>query len=303
MIYYVSTASHVYTMGAYLVHWGAPLQSRVQLVTYDELFDMPTYFAGTYIFTDFDRLRHPARVRAATICDALEESGLKTLNHPLRSLRRYDLLRMLHERDINSFGVYRASERPSLEHFPVLVRPENEHQVCSDLLHTPAAVNEAITLFETQGHPIKSLILTEFCDTSTVAGIFRKSGMFLIGDSLIPRGLYVSTRWNPRFTDLLTPDVIEEERNLAVGNAHENLFRAVFRQAGIEFGRADYSLLSGKPQIWEINTNPIIIEPPHRFPPELLPIQQIYAERILHAFEQLYAESPTGFSVPAPAST
>ena len=50
-----------------------------------------------------------------------------------------------------------------------------------------------------------------------------------------------------------------EEREYLRNNPHEGILREVFHLAGINYGRADYSMLDGRPQIWEINTNPTLM--------------------------------------------
>jgi hypothetical protein len=32
----------------------------------------------------------------------------------------------------------------------------------------------------------------------------------------------------------------------------------VFELAGVEYGRVDFGLVSGRPTVWEINTNPLV---------------------------------------------
>jgi hypothetical protein len=41
-------------------------------------------------------------------------------------------------------------------------------------------------------------------------------------------------------------------------NPHEAWIREMFAIAHIDYGRIDYGILNGKPQVWEINTNPMI---------------------------------------------
>ena len=53
------------------------------------------------------------------------------------------------------------------------------------------------------------------------------------------------------------PTFIENERRFVEENLHEGLMLRVFDIAGIDYGRADFSLVSGEPQIFEINTNPM----------------------------------------------
>jgi hypothetical protein len=48
---------------------------------------------------------------------------------------------------------------------------------------------------------------------------------------------------------------------------HEAELRKIFDLANIEYGRIDYSLLNGKIQVWEINTNPNITSSPMKIAP------------------------------------
>ena len=48
---------------------------------------------------------------------------------------------------------------------------------------------------------------------------------------------------------------------------------------------SDYSLLDGELQVWEINTNPVIMARPEVYREPLLPAQERFAPRIIAAFE------------------
>ena len=48
----------------------------------------------------------------------------------------------------------------------------------------------------------------------------------------------------------------EEEYRFVADNPFGPELRKVFDLAGIEYGRADFGLVGGRPQIYEINTNP-----------------------------------------------
>jgi hypothetical protein len=66
-------------------------------------------------------------------------------------------------------------------------------------------------------------------------------------------------KWDARIFD--RSRAAEEIRYLDT-NPHEAWIREVFRLARIEYGRVDYGILAGKPQVWEINTNSTIGRPP-----------------------------------------
>jgi hypothetical protein len=63
-----------------------------------------------------------------------------------------------------------------------------------------------------------------------------------------------------------------EELEQVQKNPHAEWLRETLALARIRYGRIDYGLLNGKPQVWEINTNPTIIRPAAARP---LPEEQI----------------------------
>ncbi len=74
---------------------------------------------------------------------------------------------------------------------------------------------------------------------------------------MIPKTLRASTDWVVwGETAVSTPEVLERERHNMETNPHERELRDIFRLARIDYGKIDYSLLDGRLQIWEINTNP-----------------------------------------------
>jgi hypothetical protein len=47
----------------------------------------------------------------------------------------------------------------------------------------------------------------------------------------------------------------------------------IFDRAGITYGRIDYGLLSGRIQVWEINTNPMVIQERQKYAAEKLALK------------------------------
>ena len=43
-------------------------------------------------------------------------------------------------------------------------------------------------------------------------------------------------------------------------NPHEAELRAIFKLARIDYGRIDYGIKDGQIQVWEINTNPMLLK-------------------------------------------
>lgn len=89
------------------------------------------------------------------------------------------------------------------------------------------------------------------------------------------------------------PDGIDDharEQAFLSGNPHADLLGPAFEAAGIGYGRADYAMIGGRPQVFEINTNPLI-DRPEAMPPALQPYAQLLVGRWLAALE---AFSPPG---------
>ena len=51
-------------------------------------------------------------------------------------------------------------------------------------------------------------------------------------------------------------ELYDDEYRIIEENRHAEELRPAFEIGGIEFGRADFGLVGGKPQVYEINTNP-----------------------------------------------
>ena len=87
--------------------------------------------------------------------------------------------------------------------------------------------------------------------------------------------------------------MVEEERDYVLGNPHERELAEIFRIAGVEYGRIDYSVKDGALRTWEINLNPTIgrgTRPPSgRIPAELEPVRReskdCFYERFRAAWE------------------
>ena len=76
---------------------------------------------------------------------------------------------------------------------------------------------------------------------------------------ILPRHLFFSRHWVVKDWSVLDDALLREEQQYLATNPHERQLREIFAAARIEYGRIDYSLRDGEMQVWEINTNPIII--------------------------------------------
>lgn len=260
MIFFLTTKRHDYTIRKCLRTEGRELTSQVQPLCYGRLFLRRHFTPGTYIFSDLERLSESDLVRAQHVWDCLaRDPRCRLLNHPQRTWRRFQLLRTLHEQDINQFNVYRLADDPRPARFPVFIRGENDHKgPQSELLYSQDELDSArIRLIRARG-TCDGTIVTEFCDVADTNSVYRKYSAFRIGERLLPRHLFFSKSWSVKSWELLDHELLEEERRYVDENPHREELNAIFDLAHIDFGRVDYGIVDGNVQVWEINTNPML---------------------------------------------
>lgn len=299
MIFYLATREQGFTVGDYLKSWGSSMAPLLKILAYEAL---PTILPrGTYIFSDLERLTSAQVAIAGEIWEQLSQAGdgIRLLNDPRRALRRYELLRTLHEAGLNRFAVYKAMAHDIPFRFPVFLRRESEHTAnLTPLLRSEEEVDRAIVQAVMRGVEPRDLLIVEFCDTSADGQEFRKYSAFRVGDRIIPRHLIFGHNWVLKYPDLLDPDKLAEERRYLEENPHEEALGHIFEVAQIEYGRIDYGVLDGHLQVWEINTNPIVMLPREKYRREHLPAQEHFARQIRAAFEAITSGAQAGSMVP-----
>lgn len=264
MIFYLVTSTNFYTTTTYFQSWGRDCAAKPKLLFYEHLPYIKHLSAGTYIFSDIERLTPTEAELAAQVWNTLAASKLpvRLLNHPTRSMRRYELLRTLHEQGTNSFNIYHVTELSRPRSFPVFIRGENDHQgSLTPLLDTQEELEAAIQDLDRQGKSRDDKVIIEFCDTSEEGGIFRKYAAFIINGHVIPTHIFFSLHWMAK-VELAEKGIGEaallEERRFVEENPHAEVLQAIARRAHIDYGRIDYAVANGKVQVWEINTNPML---------------------------------------------
>lgn len=260
MIYYLCRAKHQYTIFRHLTSFGARLREIIQPLSYEKLFRQRRLTRGVYIFADIERLWPNDAELAAKFWRVMQQDGgFQILNHPTRSMRRYELLRTMFLRGSNRFNVYRLAEHRLPEKFPVYLRGENDHDGnATPLLHNAAELAAAISQMDQAGRSRENLLITEFCDVADSGRLYHKCSAFCVGGVIIPRHLCFSKRWMVKQPIVADPDRLEQERAYLTANPHESELREIFATAQIDYGRIDYAVLDGVIQVWEINTNPMI---------------------------------------------
>jgi len=263
MIHYLCTARDPRVFEEYLESDGLAVAPMIRTRTYDEVLASDFVPAGTYVFADIECLSPERAQWLARVWRELERSGSRLLNHPTRSLHRYELLRRLHEQGSNAFDLQRLTEARAPRRWPVFLRDLVHHTGnLTPLLHDPVELEKALeTLLGEECYSREALAVVEFCDTADSAGIYRKFSAFHVGGRVIPRHVFFAHDWMLKWPVLLEPELLEEERHYVEENPHESEIRRIFELAQIDYGRIDYSMLDGQMQVWEINTHPFVSTP------------------------------------------
>jgi hypothetical protein len=300
MIVYLSTRAHAYTIRDFLDGPGAALADRIRPLAYEDVLhdgigDAP---ADTCIFADLERLSMERAVAAARLWTTLARRGCRLLNHPTRILRRFEMLRVMHGQRINDFDVYRATDLPRPKRWPVFLRGENNHAgPVSKLLPDQVRLDGAIGAMRRRGWPLEGMIAVEYCDTREPDGLYRKYGVFRLGEAIVPGHMDVSANWVVKDLDVLEPAEIARELDYVRTNPHATPIAEAFGLARIDYGRIDVGIRDGRIRVWEINTNPLIASPASRRP-ERAEVARLLFDRLSAAFLALDrpADQP---SVPA----
>lgn len=293
MIHYLTAARNAPLMQAYVSTWGQALARRIVIVPYERLFAARTVHlpVGTYIFTSIGQSlgsRNPpsaARQRAITLHEALVGrcGRERVLNDPVKSLRRFDLLKMLSDSGLNRFRAHRAQDVDSAVRFPVFLRAElGTVWKAPPLIGTREALDAQLRV-----SPPRGLLAIEFCNTADARGVYRKYGCFVVGDRIVPRHLFLSRDWLVKSADMVDAAALEEEIAFLETNPHAEALRRVCRMADISYGRIDYAMLDGVPQVWEINTTPQIVTAPDEDPPQRRPVHEKFAAAFRAALDAL----------------
>jgi hypothetical protein len=298
MIFFVAPSGDTWELEDYLGHsYGQELQAAAEVVTWDEIIGRQELRLGTYVFLAIDQMTATEKEVAAQCWERLSEarSDVTLINHPREVLLRYDLLQTSYRGRRNNFRVRRALDFLRCDEFPVFLRRENDHEASiTDLLHTREELALAIAKCLYLGYRMRDLIIVEFCDTVDDAGIFRKYSSFIVGDRILPHTLMHSKNWitksQGRLVDAATA---REELAYVQENPHAEWLGETFARAKIRYGRIDYGLLNGRPQVWEINTNPAIIRRAEAGPiPEEQrrlrdPVRQVFFPSLRAAFQAI----------------
>lgn len=298
MINFVTTRAHRYTLKKFRDGKLGTVQFPFRHWSYERLFWASRVPVATWIFQDIERLSDHESRRAASIAQRLIDNRASVHNHPAYSLDRYGLQRALHAAGINSFETFRAHEKRTPQAWPVFVRPASDHRVLDGtLLNDAMELEGALARWQKQGFALKSLLIIGYRGEPDADGLWRKYSVYRVGKHIIPHHMMRQTSWMVKYGNF---GVITEAHRWALRKEEDTFVRGgqdpmelmeAFKAGGITFGRADYGIVQGRREIYEINTNPMIgnfSEAVEKVPE--LPRQAIVAhanQRILNALNDL----------------
>lgn len=263
MIILLTTASHTYTHD-----YVADQMPAVRQVSYPVFFGRRHLPKATYIFTDFDRLSFWQLELAAHVFRQIQAAGWCALNDPARVLHRLELLQRFKAEGLNSFSAWPASAASSVDAFPVFVRTQSAHRGnLTDLLHTPEALATAIESLINEGYPINDLMISEYCAEAQANGVFRKLSVYRVGARMIATPSVYESHWSAKYGELGAAGEAgyREDLNDIITGRYCDELESYFALAGVDYGRADFSVVNDQIEVYEINTNPHI-EPSTQHP-------------------------------------
>ncbi len=256
---YVCSQDHAYTFR------DIPEQLRghcvsARVLSYEKLWGCRWLPRGTYVMTDFDRLSPVENEIAGRLHDHLREAGLQVLNDPRRFRPRDCLLKALHAEGLNGFTCWLPAAGEWPQRYPVFLRTIAAHRgALSELLVDRTAADAALTQATRNGHLIRDLIFVEYAaEPQPDTGSFQKHSAFRVGPHIIRANTVNDVSWMAKTGSegvASTAQYVAERAEMDFYPHHDYVMR-VFEFAGLEFGRLDFGIVAGRPQTYEINTNP-----------------------------------------------
>ncbi len=305
MINFFVTRAHAYTIGPFLNLWCNPAKDLIRVVPYDRLCAIRSIRSGLFAFSDIDRLTEVERCNAAALCDLIASTfgAASILNHPRGLMLRRELLRSLSACSSNSFQVFDIDCDPAVLRYPVFIRVPDDHRgPIGGLIRSESEFRTTRAHLQATLRHWRRLVVVEYCDTRDSQGYFWKYSAFCIGKRIVPAHLIRSQDW---VTKNSGPEPLRaEEQAYLAHNPHRAELMKIFSDASISYGRIDYGLQGSKIQVWEINTNPVIIQEPTQYSPDKLELKRRLVHELAQALIDLHSQTAmTEHEVKVPPGT
>ena len=256
MVYIITRWEHVKTTSG-----PRKMCKNFRHLSYDQLFGKASLPMGTYIFSDIDRLSAFELEISSIIYRELLEAGAVVYNDPASCLMRFELLQALHRDQINDFRVYRPQYQEWPESYPVFLRRCAFHMgLLTDLLHSREELEDALRSVVASGVPMSNIMAVEYAAEKGSDGLFRKVAVHKIGDHYFQDTAVAERSWIVKYGEkgLVEEEVFRAELEGINSVPFRESVEEVFKVANIDFGRVDIGMFQGRPQFYEINTNPTV---------------------------------------------
>ena len=294
MVRFLTTRGHEYT--AQKLADGKMGGARVPpcaVENYDRFLRREKVPCGTYIFTDLERLTPwELRLVAEAYAKLAADGRCHVLNNPACVMSRYELLRNLREEGINHFDVIRADERRWPVRYPVFLRHEQDHgrPLSTDLLHNREDLAAALNKARAERMSLRGLLIVGYAAEAFDGPWFRKFNTFRVGNEVFAHHLVIEDSWVVKYgkKDVKLPEEYKlSEQEFVKANWNADVLWRVFEIAGIEYGRADWGLVGGKVQVYEINTNPDLSADPGTTNPTRIATLAMSTKKLCDSFAAL----------------
>jgi hypothetical protein len=299
-IIYVATADHLYTLANHPAALAAR-GVRVSLWSWDRLLSQRSLPRATYILTDFDRLSPTALEIGGRIHRRLVADGVRVLNDPRRFRDRAQLISALQAKGLIDYGCTHPATGHWPVRYPVFLRTIASHRgMLTGLIEDRAGAEAALTEAIGKGFPISDLLFVDYCAAPMAdTGHFQKHAALRVGKALVRANTVNDTSWAAKngVANLATPEHYAAERAEYDHWPHHDYVARVFDVAGMDFGRLDFGDVNGRPQAYEINTNPTLKVALNHANPDRRVTMTRYRDGILDALAAV-ATRPKGPPVP-----
>lgn len=240
---------------------GAAKDFQVVKLSYADFYAASSPPRATYIFGNLDMLSWSGLRSAAAVYRQLRAQGVRVLNDPARVASRFGLLRQLFLTGFNRFNAYRAEEGVRPQRWPVFLRIEGSHGgPISQLLERWEDVRGAIAAAVNAGIPLTTILIVEYCAEPVRPGLFRRLAIYRLGDRSVADSCVHERDWRAKEGEdgIAPPELYEDELRIVRENPYREAVGRAFDLAGVEYGRADFGLVDGQVQVYEINASPLV---------------------------------------------
>jgi hypothetical protein len=273
----------------------------VRYFAYEDLAARRRLPGGAYVFADLDIADRATWCFAAQVAARIDEAApdARVLNDPRETLGRYELLRRLHREGVNDFDAIRADECRLPGRWPVFLRGERDHDgPVSGLLADRDALEAALWADRRAGCDPRRRLVVEFRETRDADGLYRKYAACRVGDAVFPRHLLFGRDWMVKLQEPPEASCLAEEREFVEGDPDAAEVQRLFDLAGVAYGRIDYAKADGRILVWEINSNPMIVDERTRRMRSRWELNRVVIARHAAAMLQLAEEAADRPSIP-----